>query len=213
MKKLLLLFVGALLLVSCKKDPGSVSGNVYYKFNEFVGNKPDAGTTVKLYNLDKGAEPATYETTSDVQGNYKLENVVPGDYLLLVRSKTTTAENIEIYNQFAANSKELKELFGGDLDKLNKETEELAAIEKNKLEAYTNALSSHDQGDKYLNDYAKYLKEGTAKQKSISDKLPTALKSLVSAATGYDQKIELKKITVEEAKNVQNNTDFGVTYK
>lgn len=43
MKKLLLLFVGAALLTACKKDPGSVSGNVYYKFNDYVGNKPDGG--------------------------------------------------------------------------------------------------------------------------------------------------------------------------
>ena len=213
MKKLLLLFLGTSLLVACKKDPGSVSGNVYYKYNEYVGNKPDAGTEVKLYNLDKDAESPTYESTTDVQGNYKIENIVPGDYLLLIRSKTVTAQNVDILDQFVANSKDLKELFGGEIKDLNKENEDLKLLEKNKTEAYANAMANLGSADKYIKEYGKYLKEITEKQKSIESKLPSQLKKLFSAVVGYDQKIELKKITVEEAKNQQNNTDFGITYK
>lgn len=213
MKKLLLLFVGVSMLTACKKDPGSISGNVYYKYNDYQGNKPDAGTTIKLYNVDKGAEPATYEATTDVQGNYKIGGVIPGDYLLFIRSKNTTAKNEDIFEQFLANSKELKELFGNDLEKITKEVEELKAIEAKKSETYTNAITKLDAGDKYLNEYSALLKEGSAKQKSIVSKLPAELKKIVSEALGYDQKVEIKKVTVEEAKDVSGNTDFGITYK
>jgi hypothetical protein len=213
MKKLLLFVAGASLFVACKKDPGSMSGNVYYKYNDFVGNKPDAGAEIKLYNLDKGAEPATYETTSDLQGNYKIEGVIPGDYLLFTKSKSTTASNVDISDQFVTNSKELKMLFGRDIDALSKDVQELKTIEENKAKAYATAMSNFTEGDKYINQYAKFLKESTSKQNVIEGKLPSELKSYYSASTGYNKKVEIRKVTVQEAKNIQTNTDFGVTYK
>ncbi|MXN91792.1 hypothetical protein GR160_11200 [Flavobacterium sp. Sd200] len=212
MKKLVLLFAATAFFTACKKDPGSTSGNVYYKYNDYVGNKPDAGAEIKLYNLNKGAEPATYEATTDVQGNYKIENIVPGDYLLFTVSKATTASNAEILDQFVANSKDLKELFGGDIESLSKDADELKSLEENKAQAYAKAMSDFTVGDKYINEYGKYLKESTAKQDAIGKKLPAKLKLFYSAAVGYDQKIEIKRINVEEAKNVQTNTDFGITY-
>lgn len=212
MKKLALLLIGASLFVACKKDPGSVSGNVYYKYNDYVGNKPDAGTEIKLYNLDKGAEPATYETTSDVQGNYKIEGVIPGDYLLFTISKSTTASNVDILDQFIANSKDLTDLFGTNIGGLSKDIEELKALETFKAEAYAAAMDNLTEGKKYIDEYGKYLKESSDKQVAIGKKLPPKLKILYSSVMGYDQNLEIKKITVEETKNVQTNTDFGITY-
>lgn len=213
MKKLVLLFAVAAFLTGCKKNPGSVSGNVYYTYNDYVGNKPDAGCKILLYNLDKSAEPSLYEATTDVQGNYKVENVVPGNYLLISESKATTASSVDILDQFVANSNDLNELFGGNIAGLAKDAQELKTIENNKAEVYAKAMNIFTEGDKYINEYGKYLKEGTAKESAIGKKLPAKLQQFYSASLGYDQKIEIKKITVEEAKNIQTNTDFGITYK
>lgn len=49
MKTLLMFVLAGTLLLSCKKEPGKVSGVITYYFNENFGNKPDVGS--KIYFL------------------------------------------------------------------------------------------------------------------------------------------------------------------
>jgi hypothetical protein len=37
---------------SINGDYGTLTGNAYWKYNNYVGNKPDAGAEVTLYSLD-----------------------------------------------------------------------------------------------------------------------------------------------------------------
>lgn len=213
MKKIFILAVSALAIVACSKEPGSVSGSVFYKYNDYVGNKPDAGSTIKLYNVDKSAEPAKYEVTTDVQGNYKISGVVPADYLLFIQSKTTTAKATDVLSQLSANAKEAKEVFGVDAEKISKQIEELKVIEVKQTEAYANAMEHLDAGDKYVKEYGQHIKDSKAKLNSILDALPKDMQNLLAISEGYGPKLEIKKVTVAEAKDSQNNTDFGITYK
>lgn len=213
MKKIFTIACAALCLVACTKDPGSVSGNVYYKYNNFVGNKPDAGASIKLFKADEAAKGPNYETTTDVQGNYKIENVIPTEYLLMIQSKNTTAKDSEIFDQLIANSKEIKEVFGADIDAIKKEIEEVNTLDVKASEAYSNAMSDLSaSGKKYVTEYGSILKLRNEKVKAILAKLPADLQKHLGLANGVGQKIELKKLTVNEAQNSQNNTDFGLTY-
>lgn len=48
MKRVLLITMIALLAISCKQEPGTVTGVVTYFFNEYQGYKPDIGAEVYL---------------------------------------------------------------------------------------------------------------------------------------------------------------------
>lgn len=48
MKKILLISVIALIALSCKKEPGTVTGVVTYFFNDYQGYKPDLGAKIYL---------------------------------------------------------------------------------------------------------------------------------------------------------------------
>lgn len=196
------------------QDPGSVSGNVFYKYNDFVGNKPDAGTLVKLYDADGEAKTPKYETTSDVQGNFKIENVEPDEYLAFIQSKSTTAKDIELFDQLQANSKEIKHVFGVDVDAMSADIKEVKSLDDLADVKYAEAMSHLDaSGDKYVAEYGSILKKREEKMKVLIAKLPDDFKKNIGLSDGVSSKLELKKIKVEEAKNFQSNTDFGLTYK
>ena len=211
MKKILQIALAAsFLFVSCKKEPGSVSGNVYYKFNDYVGNKPDAGATIKVFNLDKGAEPAVYEGTADVQGNYKVSGINPADYLLVVKSKTTTALTGDILQQLLKNAEGVKAVFGVDMMTFKSDIDMLSALD------FTNdGLIAGMDTSNYTENEVK-INENKAKIKKIVDsllaKFPKDFVKAFDLYGAFGPKIEVKTIKVEETKDVNNNTDFGVTY-
>ena len=211
MKKIMFIAALAVSMVACKKDPGSISGNVSYKYNDYQGNKPDVGSIIRLYNVDKSENPAKYETTADLQGNYKIENVIPGDYLLITESKNTNTEFNDLLSQFTTKGKDVQAIFGTDTDKLAANSLALTNLEGKLNEAYSKAMSIGEQ--KYFDEYSAINKKKIAAEKEVYDKLSADLKSFFPASVGYDQKLEVKKITIGEAQNSQNNTDFGITFK
>ena len=94
---------------------GSVSGNVTYYYNKYQGHKPDTNTTVLLIpkdgtassmpelssyvdwngNLIKydGEDYKIYGTKVDGMGEYALQDIPTGEYLLfMISSKTTSGE-------------------------------------------------------------------------------------------------------------------------
>jgi len=82
-----LTFLAILLAAGCStfsKKPtemGSLKGNVFWKYNNYVGNKPDAGTSIKLYSL---LDTSYLETaTCDVQATI-LSTVSPPDIIFLL---------------------------------------------------------------------------------------------------------------------------------
>lgn len=92
MKKIIFLLLAITTLTSCSKGEGEIKGNVYWKYNDFVGNKPDAGSKIELWGIDTVSIKITnfkLETTADMNGNYAFENVPVGSYMLLVKSKNT----------------------------------------------------------------------------------------------------------------------------
>ncbi|MVM36534.1 hypothetical protein GO730_00740 [Spirosoma sp. HMF3257] len=109
MKKSLVLFSIVALLTSCGKSEGSLAGNVFWKYNNFIGNKPDSGSKVHLYPLTNKSSP--FKEVADVRGDFRFDKVTVGDYLLIVVSENTNASGEDIYGELKDNSKYLKKVF------------------------------------------------------------------------------------------------------
>lgn len=118
------------LLVSCsstdQKDDqkdiepamGTVSGEVTYIYNNFVGSKPDTDSNVILIpkNVDVSSlslwiflvgladkDDPVYETTVSGLGNYSI-NVPVGDYWCIIISKNTNEKSLGSYDSQAQKS-------------------------------------------------------------------------------------------------------------
>ncbi len=92
---------------------GSVTGTVTYKYNDYIGHKPDTGTDIILIKdieepgtlikdlpqrlpdelglglVSSSAEDGIYGTTVDGNGNYIFEDIPIGDYYIVLISKAT----------------------------------------------------------------------------------------------------------------------------
>ena len=99
-------------LVYNKSKCGSITGVVTWQYNKYVGTKPDVGADVMLIqtnhiptdmdNLNIGFvcgaynDPTVHYTEVDGMGNYYLDNIPAGEYILLIKSEATN-ESPEIY--------------------------------------------------------------------------------------------------------------------
>ena len=93
MKILLLLLVMVPCL--CFSQTGKISGNAFYKYNDFVGNRPDAGCTAYLFLNNTFIE----KTKSDVSGNFYFDGLKTGSYDLIIVSNATNASYQESFNK------------------------------------------------------------------------------------------------------------------
>ena len=119
--------VFALCNVTVIEKTGSVTGTVTYKYNNYVGNKPDTDSIVYLiskkveslpdsialggtYNIPEGC----FATKVDGTGKYQIDNVPIGDYVAVLLSKNTNSGSksgslywgYSVYNKFSEKGKE-----------------------------------------------------------------------------------------------------------
>jgi len=115
--------------VTVKIKTGSISGNVTYKYNNYVGNKPDTGTVVFLISKKVTSLPdsmgygwtrdvddyeGVYATEVDGSGNYILNDIPVGEYyIVLISENTNTGKQNAgamywgpVYNMFSEEGKE-----------------------------------------------------------------------------------------------------------
>lgn len=210
-RKLLFILVLFSILTSCTKKPGTLTGNIYWKYNDYVGNKPDASSTINLYSItDKNV---TLETSTDVAGNYKIEEIPPGKYFLVIKSGNTTDSPKDHLDNLLIHSVQIKTVFGYDLKNLKKE---IAEIDKLQQE-YQNILIDENESKygglyKQIDKYEKIKKEIKDKSFALISKLPSEFKTKIGLYTGYDKSIHFANIEIKEAKTTNENVDFGITY-
>lgn len=109
-----------LLLSACSTPPkeGVLKGNLSYKYNNYVGNKPDVGAKVTLISkAPLSGKPfgrfnsQYFECESNVNGDYEFNNVPPGEYLLIAQSNTTHASPKDEELAMKYDSPKLSKLF------------------------------------------------------------------------------------------------------
>lgn len=213
MKKILFFFFIAMTILSCTKKPGNLSGNVYWKYNNYVGNKPDSGSEIKLIAFDKTQKDSIFKTTSDLNGNYTINDIPPGKYFLIIESKNTTDSPKNHLDNLQNYSEDLKTLFGLNLSKFSKEIFEINGY----YQKYTEILTDSDDS-KYggisnkIDQYEKFEKMSEDKSSELIDKIPSNVKYKVGLLTAYSKSLEFKNIEIKEGKTENIITDFGVTY-
>ena len=115
--------------VTVKIKTGSISGNVTYKYNNYVGNKPDTGTVVFLISKKVTSLPdsmgygwtwdvddyeGVYATKVDGSGNYILNDIPVGEYYIVLISENTNSGKLNagatywgpVYRMFSKEGKE-----------------------------------------------------------------------------------------------------------
>lgn len=213
MKKILITIIVLIVtLTSCTKKPGVLTGNVYWKYNNYVGNKPDAGSEVKLYS--KTNKETKYETTTDVSGNFKIEDIPPGKYFLIIQSQNTTDSPKDHLDNLLIYSDDIKNLLGLDLKKYKKEIDEITKLqdEYQKLLSDTSDRNDYEEVSRQMDAYQKV--ENKIKENSINliSKFPEEIKTKLRLYTGYDKSLSFNNIEIKEAKTANQNVDFGITY-
>jgi hypothetical protein len=198
---------------SINGDYGTLTGNAYWKYNNYVGNKADAGAEITLYSLDTIRGNLKFDATADVQGYYKIEKLLPGSYLLIVRSKNATdcpdihLSNLSIYRD------EIKQLFGFDIEKYKTQLNEINVLDSLYFKSSDNFPSngSLSQMTASIAKTDAISKQRTEKIEKLFEAFPDDFKIKIKLYTGYSNAYDFSTIRIEENKTENIVTDFGIT--
>jgi hypothetical protein len=199
--------------ISLNGDYGHLTGNVFWKYNNYLGNKPDAGSSITLYALDTLRKEIKYEATSDVMGNFKFEKVLPGNYLLIVKSYNTRNSPNNHLDELLINGYNLSDIFGYNIHKSNivqlKEYKKLDSLYK-----YTLLSNDNEYGGftKRYETYRKFEKQKMELADKIIEKFPYDFKTKLGLYTSYSNKLKISSIKIDEGKFTNEVIDFGITY-
>lgn len=204
----LLLLIIPLLPVFITAQPGNISGNAYWKYNDYVGNKPDAGSDVLLYNLD--SPQFKKHNQCDVQGNFRFDNLQPGKYFLIVSSKATNTDGSENIEMFRIYKDYTKRAFGIDItkypqfDSLTFYQSALIEIGKKKFTIWNTSKRTKEALDA-SHDYRMCC------MRLWNSVRPDDL-DLGLAMMGF-RKVHLNTIDVRSSENSTAIVDFGTTFR
>ena len=210
-KRLLIIVMLIITLTSCSKKPGVLTGNVFWKYNDYVGNKPDAGSEVKLYSMTN--KENKYETSTDVSGNFKIEGIIPGEYFLIIQSSNTTDSPKDHLDNLLIYSEDLKSIFGFDKSKFKREIDEINQLQTKYQDVLTeNDATKYGGLSKQIERYEKIERDVTEKSLNLISKFPTEFKEKINLYSGYDKSFKFIPIEIKEGKTSHENVDFGITY-
>lgn len=184
---------------------GSLKGNVFWKYNNYVGNKPDAGTSIKLYSL---LDTSYLETaTCDVQGNYSIDSVPTGYYLLIISSKATTESPSSALKNLYFQGAIMKSIVRDSLQGLKESWDSVNSLD-NISEEFVNIKSPYERLRKQqeIRDSMNHISDRWFNARS-TDALGRIGKIISSSPKVKYEMIRIKPKRVETV-----ITDFGITY-
>lgn len=198
----------AVAILACAKPKSTVSGNAYWNYNKYVGDKPDAGTSIYLFSSD--TSKLVLKTECDVQGNFQIDNVEIGDYTLVAESKNTNASASDIFyalmnapslgvNLKAIDSTLFNRAFDYHFKQMHFDIDPDPFLSTDeKLRYYDSAILVR----RLSNQYAE----------SLLKKIPDNSKLLKTLGMVGFRKLRVFSITVEKNKKTVQVIDFGNTY-
>lgn len=87
---------------------GSIEGSAFFKYNDLIGNRPDAGSSVRLFYDGSILHPQIL--TTDINGQYQFKSLTSGKYILIVKSKETNRDPYLSFTQLVTHSDKLQPL-------------------------------------------------------------------------------------------------------
>jgi hypothetical protein len=211
MKKRLFI-IYAILLIGINKinaQTGSISGNVYWKYNNYVGNRPDAGSEIVLIQLTHPA--IQHKAKCDIQGNYKIEGIIPGRYFLQIKSQNTKQDPIfytRLFKIFKDNLDSAYEIkvsnFRNDLQN------EIDVLYEQQVEL--NKRMRQMKYAAYRKENDKIEKELHIKIKDWIESMPIEIKNKLGIYSYIHESLDYEVLEIKENKNETVVTDFGITY-
>jgi hypothetical protein len=196
---------------SINGDYGTITGNEYWKYNNYVGNKPDAGAEITLYSLDTIRKGLKFEANSDVQGNYNIEKIPPGEYFLIVRSKNATDCPESHLSNLRINAFYINQLFSFNINKYKEQMTEINVLDSLASAALLSDEKGYGTASKKLDNYYKYQEQSRNKANELIKSLPEEFTRKIKLYTGYSNAFDFEVIQIDENKSYNIITDFGIT--
>ena len=149
---------------------GVIGDQLFVDVNQNGGNAPDAGdkvlpgVKVTLIWTGPGGITRTYETTTDAQGQYKFENLLPGDYKVSIDPETLKAAEplLDVLTHSPA----------GDVENKTVVSDEVKADKEKLAQAFKLTANLTLTGEKNQNldqDWGFGISADTAIKKAITD--------------------------------------------
>jgi len=204
LKLITLMLITLIGLQSCEEPVGKIDGSVYWKYNDCVGNKPDAGSKVKLFSYD---EPSlVYNSSVDINGEFRIDNVNVGKYLMVVESENTNTSESDMVQELFFYINDLDKIFG---TKLNKELKTDFELYNKIDEEIINLMTSNDTYD------FKLIKKKEEELNDISTTILTKIRRNIFIDINLSPlltKIKLRNVRIEDGKVTSEQFDLGITY-
>jgi len=190
---------------------GSIAGVVFWKYNNYVGNKADIGSTIKLYPLDS-ATTNIIETNVDAQGNFKIDKVLAGEYFLIIQSENTTnCPETHLRNLLNYDSR-IKQLFGFDIHNYQIQLDSIERLDS----TYNSILLSNDYSkyggiSEFILKYSTIELEKREHAERLINSFPLEFRGKIGIYTGYSNALNFRLVKILENKTENINMDFGIT--
>lgn len=201
MKILLFVLIWPTLMLA---QTGEISGTVFYKYSDYVGNRPDAGASIELFPINNPEEKKN--TLADLQGSFHFSNLDTGKYLIIVKSKETNESPYMGVTKLIVYGNLLNKYFHFNPRETNHALQ--TAIEL-KDQEYTDYLMSKNPKPKKL---ASLKDELVQLSFSFFSEIPIdgLIKTGISLPT---EKFEIREITISGNSQEKIIVDFGLTYR
>jgi hypothetical protein len=189
---------------------GSLNGNVFWKYNNYVGNKPDASSEIYIYSLEDSL--LHYEATADVRGDFRIDSIPTGQYLVIVKSKNTTSDGYTLYLGLDNNSMYLDKLFGTNMKKtftaaVHDTISKLMDSSMLSLQSASSASASEALNKSYA-----YDKKRRVMSDKILDSLPIEIKRITGISGTGSNSVKFREVKIAKGRAENMVADFGTTY-
>lgn len=211
-----IIFALTLLPLCSSAQTATISGNAFYHYNEYVGDRADAGDDVYLIREhDTASRPASTQT--DVAGNFKFEKLEPGRYILVVVSKNTFDNGNFNFIGFNGLKGVLTDFIGVDIDCNEASYDSVKLMIDRYSQVTSKKMSTWHAGRDLKNMEAARDAAAAQERRTLSimaAKIPVFIMRPFVGLTsgGLTYKIDIEAIDLSADQNKTVITNFGVSY-
>jgi hypothetical protein len=171
---------------------------------------------VTIFSCDTARNGLKYEASTDVQGNYRIEKVLPGEYFMVIRSGNTTDCPEDHLRKIIFYSKCIKQFYGFDISEFQSALDSISALDSFYHSILldkdtTKRRNEHLTRREWRRIYSIHEDQKRQMAADLLNRLPEKFRSDIEIYTEYSRSHDYTYIIIKEDENVHENTDFGTT--